>query len=99
MNMKTATHTVTNDLPWPQVWTVMGWEIAQWVSCHPQTACVKVVWNEDVLTRQIDSHGFHQATHETRQALEQALGTRLEWLIQRLGDEHRHALFLSNPHP
>ena len=95
MTKKTETSTDSHDLPWPQVWTDMSWNIAQWVACHPDTACVKLVWNEDLLTQQIDSSGFHQATHAMREALEKALGPRLEWLIQRRGDGQPHQLTLS----
>ena len=76
----------------------MSWEIAHWVSCHPDTACVKLVWNEDLLTRQIDSDGFHQATQAMRETLEKTLSSRLEWQIQRHGDAQPHQLILRNPH-
>ncbi len=97
--MSHSLHDVTNDLPWPQSWTVMAWEIAHWVACHPQTACVKVLWNEDLLVQQVDSQSFHQATHLMREALEQVLGSRLEWHIQRQGDKQVHRLSLSTTPP
>jgi hypothetical protein len=96
MNLKSYEFTGVVDLPWPQVWTAMSWEISQWVSCNPDTACVKVSWNEDLLTRQVDSNGFHLATHEIRQALELVLGPRLDWQIQRSGEGQSHTLIMSD---
>ena len=96
MNLKPYEFSSGVDLPWPQVWISMSWEIAQWVSCNPDSACVKISWNEDLLTSQIDSNGFHLATREMRQALELVLGPRLEWQIQRSGKVQSHTLIMCN---
>lgn len=81
-------------LPWPQVWIAMSWEMAHWVASCADHSGVKVTWNEDLLTLQVDSQGFHQATQAMREALEQVLGERLQWEVQRAGHDQPHRLQL-----
>ena len=87
-------YTDAHHLPWPQVWIAMSWEMAHWVTSDPDHAGVKVTWNEDLLTQQIDSQGFHQATQAMREALAQVLGARLQWEVQRTGHDQPHQLQL-----
>jgi len=81
-------------LPWPQVWTAMSWEIACWVGHQPLVAGVKVVWNEDLLKNQVSTKNFFAATTEFRSALELQLADRFEWQVTPHEAEKKHQLFL-----
>ncbi len=81
-------------LPWPQVWTAMSWEIACWVGNQPLVAGVKVVWNEDLLKQQVSTKNFFAMTAELRSALEGQLGDRFEWQVTPNEADKKHQLFL-----
>ena len=83
-----------DQLPWPQVWTAMSWEIACWVGNQPLVAGVKVVWNEDLLKQQVSTKNFFAMTAELRLALEGQLGDRFEWQVTPNEADKRHQLFL-----
>ena len=81
-------------LPWPQVWTAMSWEIACWVGNQPMIGGVKVVWNEELLKQQVSTKKFFALTTELRSALEGHLADRFEWQVTPNGAEKKHQLFL-----
>ena len=81
-------------LPWPQVWTAMSWEIACWVGNQPLISGVKVVWNEDLLKQQVSTKNFFALTSEFRSALEGHLADRFEWQVTPNWTEKKHQLFL-----
>ena len=83
-----------DQLPWPQVWTAMSWEIACWVGNQPLVAGVKVVWNEDLLKQQVSTKNFFAITTELRSALEGQLGDRFEWQVKLNAEDKKHQLFL-----
>lgn len=81
-------------LPWPQVWTAMSWEIACWVGNQPLVAGVKVVWNEDLLKNQVSTKNFFAITTEFRSALELQLADRFEWQVTTNDADPKHQLYL-----
>jgi len=83
-----------DQLPWPQVWTAMSWEIACWVGNQPLVAGVRVVWNEDMLKQQVSSKDFFTMTTELRSALEGQLGDRFEWQVTTDEADKKHQLLL-----
>jgi len=83
-----------DQLPWPQVWTAMSWEIACWVGNQPLVAGVKVVWNEDLLKQQVSTKNFFAMTTELRSALEGQLTDRFEWQVTSNLADKKHQLFL-----
>lgn len=83
-------------LPWPQIWTAMSWEIALWVGSHDSSAGVKVVWNEDLLVKQVSAKNFFSETQVLRSALETKLTDQWNWIVTPLGNDHPHQLFFFN---
>ena len=83
-----------DQLPWPQVWTAMSWEIACWVGNQPLVAGVKVVWNEDLLKQQVSTKNFFAMTNELRSVLEVQLADRFEWQVASNEADKKHQLLL-----
>jgi hypothetical protein len=81
-------------LPWPHGWDQMQWQIAAWVSEHPDRARVQVLWNENRLNTQIDVASFQTLTAEFHQALQERLGQRFEWQFEKREELTGHRLIL-----
>jgi hypothetical protein len=92
--LKQSEMTWLASLPWPQIWTAMGWEMTCWVGSHHRCAGVKVVWNEDLLLKQVTARQFFSMTQGVRAALELQLADRFSWVVSPLGFDQPHQLFL-----
>lgn len=84
-----------SDLPWPQIWTAMSWEIACWVGQQTETAVVNVQWNEELLLKQVDAMIFVQTTRIFRTTLDEQLGSRWSWSVAPRSLDSPHQLLLS----